>query len=101
MKRESQIQAAILNYLRSLGWWCWAVKAAVCNERGVPDILCSYKGRFAAFEVKTDKGRLSGPQKVQILRIRKTGAKAAVVRSVEEVKQVLQEMDQEQLTIEN
>jgi Holliday junction resolvase len=95
MQRESQIQAAILHYLRSLGWWCWAVKTAVCNERGVPDVLCCYKGRFAAFEVKTHKGRQSPLQKIQLHRIQTAGGRAAVVRSVEDVKQVLQEMDQE------
>jgi Holliday junction resolvase len=96
MQRESQIQAAILNYLRSLGWWCWAVKAAVCNERGVPDVLCCYKGRFVAFEIKTQKGKLSGPQKIQILRIHRAGGRASMVRSIDEVKKILQEIDTEE-----
>ena len=61
MKSEAKIQARILKYLRSLGRVCWAVKAAVSNERGVPDILCCYRGRFVGFEVKTETGRISGP----------------------------------------
>jgi len=96
MQRESQIQAAILNYLRSLGWWCWAVKAAVCNERGVPDVLCCCRGRFVAFEIKTQKGRLSGPQKIQIQRIHRAGGRAVTVRSVEDVRAILETLDLKQ-----
>jgi len=96
MRSESQIQAAILNYLRSLGWWCWAVKAAVCNERGVPDVLCCCRGRFIAFEIKTQKGKLSGPQKIQIQRIHRAEGHAAIVRSVEEVRAILETLDLKQ-----
>jgi RecB family endonuclease NucS len=95
VKRESQIQAAILRYLKSLGLWCWAVKAAVCNQRGVPDILCCYRGRFVALEVKTGKGRLSGPQRVQIMRIRRASGKAHVVKSVQEAREIFANIDRE------
>ena len=95
MKNESQIQAAILRFLRSLGAYCWAVKAAVCNERGVPDIICCYRGKFVGFEVKTAKGRISGPQRVQNERIRRACGRAVVVRTVEDVKTVLREIDEE------
>ena len=95
MKSESTIQAVIMKYLRSLGAYCWAIKAAVCNERGVPDILCCYKGRFVGFEVKTEKGRLSGPQRTQNNRIRQAGGRAVVVRSVADVRVVLEHIDRE------
>jgi hypothetical protein len=95
MKSESQIQAAILRFLRTLGPLCWAIKAAVCNERGVPDILCCYKGRFVGFEVKTAKGKISGPQRTQNERIRRACGRAVVVRSVEDVQTVLKHIDKE------
>lgn len=93
MKPESKIQAQILRYLRTLGQLCWAIKAAVCNERGVPDILCCYRARFVAFEVKTARGRISGPQAIQHKRIRQAGGQAFIVRSIDEVKAVLREID--------
>ena len=95
MLTEAAIQAAILQWLRSLGPACWVIKAAVCNERGVPDILCCYKGRFVAFEVKAAKGRLSGPQRFQNERIRRARGRAVVVRSVADVQAVLEHIDKE------
>jgi len=95
MKTESQIQALILKFLRTLGPACWVIKAAVCNERGVPDILCCYRGRFVGFEVKTAKGRISGPQRVQNDRIRRACGRAVVVRSVADVRVVLEHIDRE------
>lgn len=95
MKTEATIQSEILRYLKSLGALCWVIKAALCNERGVPDILCCYRGRFVAFEVKTKKGRLSGPQRVQLDRIRAARGRAAVVRSRKEVETFLTQLDGE------
>ena len=95
MRSEAQIQAAILKFLRALGPACWVIKAAVCNERGVPDILCCYRGRFVGFEVKTVKGRISGAQRVQNDRIRCAGGRAVVVRSVADVRVVLRTINRE------
>ncbi len=95
MKSEAQIQAEILNYLRLLGPVCWVIKAAVCNERGVPDILCCYKGRFVGIEVKTCKGRLGPAQKVQGKRIQMACGSSGVARSVEDVREMIAEIDDE------
>ena len=95
MKSEAQVQAEILNDLRALGPACWVIKAAVCNDRGVPDILCCYRGRFVGFEVKTAKGRISVPQRVQNERIRRACGRAVVVRSVADVRVVLEHIDKE------
>ena len=95
MKSEAQAQAEILNDLRQLGPTCWVIKAAVCNERGVPDILCCYRGRFVGLEVKTAKGRISGPQRVQNERIGAAGGRAVVVRSIADVRVVLKHIDRE------
>ncbi|MBE0534536.1 MAG: VRR-NUC domain-containing protein [Phycisphaerae bacterium] len=92
---EGRIQAEVLRYLRSLGVWCWAFKAEVSSERGVPDIICCCRGRFVGLEVKSARGRISGPQRVQLERIQRARGRAAVVRSVEDVKRVLTEIDRE------
>jgi hypothetical protein len=93
MKSEAQIQAEILNYLRLLAPACWVIKAAVCNERGVPDILCCYRGRFVGIEVKTCKGRLGPAQKVQGKRIQMACGSSGVARSVEDVREMIAEID--------
>ena len=93
---EAKIQKAILDYLKSLGVWCWAFKASICNERGVPDIICCYRGRFVGLEVKTARGKPSAIQRAQIRRIRSALGKAKVVRSVKDVREVFREMDDDE-----
>ena len=95
MKTESQIQALILKFMRTFGPACWVIKAAVCNERGVPDILCCYRGRFVGFEVKTETGRISGPQRIQNERIRRACGRAVVVRGIDDVQAVLEHINKE------
>ena len=85
---EYQIQKQILDFLRSRND-CWAVKVEVANERGVPDVICCCRGRFYAFEVKAVKGKATPIQLAQIKRIRLTGGTAAVVHTVEEVRELV------------
>jgi hypothetical protein len=56
---------------------------------GVPDITVVYKGHYVGLEVKTSKGRLTKDQKVLHARMNKVGAKVFVVRSIDDVKKVL------------
>lgn len=62
---------------------------------GIPDIICCCKGKFVAFEVKTEHGKLSKLQEVMIERIRQAGGVAFKVTSVQEVKDILEKMSQE------
>lgn len=91
--KESAIQKKILDYLDAKG--CYTVKIISANKNGVADILCSYRGRFVALEVKTDKGVVSEMQKFQISEVIKSGGHAAVVRSVVEVRQLIDELNSE------
>ena len=59
---------------------------------GIPDIICCYRGKFVVFEVKTETGKTTALQESVINKIQKCGGKAAVVRSVENVKAALKEM---------
>ena len=59
---------------------------------GVPDIICCYKGKFIAFEVKTKKGKLSKLQEIIIEKIRMAQGMAFKVISLEEVKEILKEV---------
>ena len=51
--------------------------------------------RIVGFEVKTAKGRISGPQRIQNERIRRACGRAVVVRSVADVRVVLERIDRE------
>ena len=56
---------------------------------GIPDIICCYRGRFYGFEVKTEDGEPTRLQEATIRKIQKAGGTALVVRSVDEVRAVI------------
>ena len=85
---ESKIQAKIIKYLKAEGYSVF--KTIACNRRGIADIIaCSPTGRFVALEVKQLKGVTSPLQKLYIEEVLTHGGIAGVVRSVEDVKELL------------
>ena len=91
--KESDIVRAILKYLKTVpDCFCWKEHGGMYGTAGIPDIICCYRGKFVAFEVKKEKGKTTALQDSVINKIQKCGGKAAVVRSVNEVKDMLEEM---------
>jgi hypothetical protein len=99
---ESSIQKAIVAYLRGRGFFAFAIyngssptilkngdfrfrKLPVDRIRGVPDVLALKRNRAIFFEVKSLKGRLSKEQKEVHARLFKEGFEVYVVRSVQDV----------------
>jgi hypothetical protein len=101
-EKETDIVKAILQYLEFHQILAWRVagqgsaysskgeiKFRKSSTAGFPDIACLYRGVFVCFEVKTSTGRVSELQKEWIFKLNQNGALASVVRSVDEVAQVL------------
>lgn len=92
--RERDLQRRILQALRTQGGWWVKFQAGRYAQRGVPDILGSYRGRFVALEVKTEEG---GPTELQartLLEIRRSGQGIAyIVRSVEQAINIVRLID--------
>ena len=88
--KEKTITNQILKYLKDLPE-CYAFKehGGLYGTSGIPDIICCYKGRFVAFEVKNEKGKLSKLQEITIEKIRNAKGMAFKVTSLEEVKEIL------------
>ena len=88
--KEKTITNQILKNLKSEPE-CFAFKehGGIYGVSGIPDIICCYKGKFMAFEVKTTQGRLSKLQEITIKRINESGGMAFKVTSLQEVKDVL------------
>ena len=84
---ESKLQAKILRYLIYQDD-CWAIKAESVT-RGIPDIICCYRGKFIGFEVKSEQGELSEIQKATGELIDSAGGIYRVVRTMEDVKRIL------------
>ena len=91
---EAAITAAIMRYLKTVPE-CFYFKehGGQYGTAGLPDIIVCYRGRFVAFEVKTPSGRPSKLQEITIQRIKAAMGEACIVRSVEEVKQILDTLE--------
>lgn len=61
---------------------------------GIPDIIACIDGKFCGFEVKTEKGRPTRLQSSVIRKILACGGTAVVVRSVDEVRAVVDSLKQ-------
>lgn len=92
--KEKNITNKILKYLKSLdNCFCFKEHGGRYGTAGIPDIICCFNGRFIAFEVKTEKGRLTKLQEITIQRIKEAKGKAFKVTSLEEVKNILENLE--------
>lgn len=93
--RESQIQKKIIQYLNGIG--AYTIKTISTNRNGCPDVICCLNGKFIALEVKADKGIISKLQEHNIKLIRNSSGIAEVVRSVDDVKKVVENFSRENI----
>lgn len=95
MKKEVEIQAEILYYLRRLHIFAWRNNnngipgRKFVGLRGVSDIIGIYKGRFLAIEVKSKKGILSDEQNYFLDMVRKNNGIVIIARSLNDVVEVI------------
>lgn len=88
--KERVIVRRILEYLKTLpDCFAWKEHGGMYGTAGIPDIICCIDGRFFAFEVKNENGKATKLQEATIRKIKVAGGTAAVVRSVEEVEDVI------------
>lgn len=87
--RESSLKRKCLLYLRTLYPDVYVVKISDRFISGIPDLIICANGRFIVAELKGEGGVVSKIQTVTLERIRKAGGLATVVRSLEELKELL------------
>ena len=88
--KEADIVRAILRYLKTVPMcFAWKEHGGMYGTAGIPDIICCVAGKFVAFEVKTATGKATELQKATIRKILKAGGEAHVVRSVDEVRVII------------
>ena len=92
---EGQLTKKIKEHLISRGAYAEVIWGGGFQASGIPDILASYKGRFLGLEVKLEYNKPSKIQEVKIDLINRSGGIARVVRSIEEVDEVLREVDEQ------
>lgn len=101
--KESLIQRAILEYLayvKDIYFFRSNSGSVVTSngrffrtgKKGCPDIICCYKGLFIGFEIKNEKGKQSIFQKDAQIDIEKAGGKYYLVRSVDDVEKIINQL---------
>lgn len=79
--RESELERILVDEVRKVGGR--AYKWVSPGNDGVPDRIVFLPGGNVTFvELKTDRGRLSAQQKIQINRLKNLGQDARVVRGL-------------------
>lgn len=88
-KRESEIEKRLVDGVRKMGGR--AYKFVSPGNDGVPDRIVIFPGQKPVFvELKTEKGRLTSLQTVQIDRLQKLGQDVRVLYGIEDVKGFLE-----------
>jgi len=87
---EKELVVKILRYLKTVPkCFAWKEHGGIYGTAGIPDIIACIDGRFYAFEVKTQVGKTTKLQDAIIRKILACGGTALVVRSVDEVRAVI------------
>lgn len=98
--KESDVQKAILDYLRYRGIFCFKNNTVGIYKRdtgayipsqskGSPDIICVVDGKFIGIEVKGPSGRQSPDQIEFQERLERAGGRYIVARSIDDVEHAL------------
>lgn len=90
--REAATVRAIRRYLATLAPGVYYEKrwGGPYGVAGAPDLSLCVRGRRVELEVKTDVGRTTPLQEAELEKWRRAGALVGVVRSVEEVRSIVE-----------
>jgi len=92
--KESYLIEKIKAYLKGVdGLFFFKEHGGLYGTSGLPDIFVCYRGRFIAFEVKAGKGKATVLQELTIRQVIKAGGFALIVRSVDEVRAVIESLE--------
>lgn len=93
---ETQLVQKIKDYLKTVtDCFYWKEHGGQYGTAGIPDIIVCYRGRFIAFECKVNNNEPTVLQAVTIRKIIKAGGYALIVRSVDEVRQIIAAFEKE------
>lgn len=91
--KEKEVVDSIKNYLQTIpNIFYWKEHGGQFGTAGIPDIIVCYKGRFIALEVKRPGGKPTLLQKITLNKIEKAKGIAKIVTSVEQVKQIIENL---------
>lgn len=83
--KESALQRQIIAYLRERGAYVFKVVGSPYQQRGTPDLLVCWQGRFIGIELKVPGKEATIIQNHEIRKIMEAGGCGAVIKSVGDV----------------
>ena len=87
---ETEFKKEVLEYLNSLPRTkAIKLRGSIYMERGTPDILCVHKGVPIFLELKVGKNVASKMQERQIKEWQSSGARAMVIRNMNQLEQLI------------
>jgi hypothetical protein len=89
---ESAFQKECKELIEMMGGYVIKVHVSAYQSQGEPDLVCCFKGRFVAFELKIDGNKPSALQQEKIEDIKRAGGIALPVYSINEIKEILYEL---------
>lgn len=93
---ESAFQKKVIDYIESRGGYKIKIHVSSYQTEGEPDVVCCYRGKFCAFELKQGS-TLSDLQEIKLELIRKAGGIALEVKTIEDIAKVFDAIDEELL----
>lgn len=95
MAEEKNIENKIKEYLKTVeGLFYFKEHGGMYGTAGIPDLIICYKGRFIGLEVKATNGKATPLQDATIRKINSAGGIALVVKSVDDAKLIIEEVDE-------
>ena len=93
-KPESRLQLRIQKALRDKfpDIYIRKIHVSEFSQAGMPDLICCYRGRFVAMEVKMAGEKLSALQNIEGVAVVNAGGHWFIVTSVEEAISVMREV---------
>lgn len=86
---ETKLKEKVLAMLKRDFPEAWIYKTADRWKSGIPDVLICRKGRFFAAELKAGNNKATRLQLYVLKQIKRAGGRAAVCRSVDQVRDLL------------
>jgi penicillin-binding protein-related factor A (putative recombinase) len=89
--RENSFQNKAIEYLESVGAYVIDFWGSPYSRKGIPDLICCFRGHYIAFELKKPNETKKGlpAQLFHLNKIVRAGGAAHIVNSIEEIRYVL------------
>lgn len=95
MSERTEVTNKIMSHIQTHSGF-WGVKIFGCGNqgKGLPDIICCYKGNFIGIECKKPQGgRIEKLQAHELMKITKSGGVGIIAKSLDDFLKIIERID--------